>query len=55
MTEKELEEAKRSIREYSKKINQSKESAREALYRAGICTKDGKLTKPYRIDEENNS
>jgi len=48
MSEKELKERAEAIRRAAKKACISKDSARAFLIRAGIATKNGKLTKVYR-------
>jgi len=48
MTEREREEFIAFIKEFQKKVEGNKELARECLVRAGIYTKEGKLTEPYQ-------
>jgi len=48
MTEREREEFIAFMREFQKKVEGNKELAREFLVRAGIYTKEGKLTEPYQ-------
>ncbi len=44
-------EAKKKVAEMKAFTKQlTPETAKELLVKAGICTKDGKLTKPYRQD-----
>jgi hypothetical protein len=48
MSEKEREESIRLMEEYRNKLIGNKELCREFLVKAGIYTKEGKLTDPYK-------
>ncbi len=47
MTQNEIDKTIRDMRKFTKKVSSSKKLSREFLYRAGICTKSGRLRKPY--------
>lgn len=55
MSKTEAEQILKQLAEFQKKALSSKEAAREALYRAGLITKSGKPTKPYRRAEQGNT
>ena len=48
MTRQEIAESIRSMRRYKREITSSKEAAIDALKRAGILTKTGKIASPYK-------
>lgn len=48
MTDKQLEEYRQKIKDYTKKITETPEEATKFLQRVGIIDKNGKLTKYYR-------
>ena len=48
LDKKEIEAELRAMRKQGKKIRSSKKSALAFLVRAGICDKNGRLTKHYR-------
>jgi hypothetical protein len=48
MTEKELKARIAEIRRLKRKVTASKSAARNLLVKAGIKTKSGKFTRPYR-------
>jgi len=48
MDEKEREELLAYVEEFKKKLEGNRELARDFLIRAGIYTKEGKLTEPYQ-------
>jgi len=57
MTAKEAKKVSEEIRAYTKELSklppkEAKKQAREALVGAGICTKKGELTKPYKLVKE---
>ena len=58
MTAKEAKKVAEEIKAYTKELSQlphkeAKKLARELLVGAGICTKKGELTKPYKLVKEN--
>jgi len=55
MSKSEAEQILKQLAKYQKKALSSKEAAREALYRAGLITKSGKPTAPYRRAEHGNT
>lgn len=48
MTRKEVAESIHKMRQYGKKASSSKESAIDALKKAGILTKSGDVAEPYK-------
>ena len=48
MTDREREEFIAYAETFKKKVEGNKELSLAFLHRAGICTKDGKLTEPYK-------
>jgi hypothetical protein len=42
----------KEFKKFAKEINKTKESSKDFLIRAGILTRDGKLTKHYILTEE---
>ncbi|MBW7866371.1 MAG: hypothetical protein H3C30_18375 [Candidatus Hydrogenedentes bacterium] len=48
MTKKELKKNSEEMKRLRLKVCASKESARDFLVKAGICTKSGRLAKAYR-------
>lgn len=48
MTAREAKKVVSEIKAYTKQL--TAESSKELLVKAGICTKDGKLTKAYKQD-----
>ena len=48
MTERERNEFLAYLEELSEKVKGNRELSLDLLSRAGICTKDGKLTEPYK-------
>lgn len=48
MTVKEINKSVKNMKEYTKKVTSSKSKSIEFLTKAGICTRDGHLTKAYR-------
>lgn len=48
LVKKEVQKQIRVINEQSKKVNATKKTALAFLVRAGICTKNGRLTTRYR-------
>lgn len=48
MTREEIAESIRSMRRYKREVTSSKEAAIDALKKAGIFTKTGKVASPYK-------
>jgi len=48
MTDKERQEFFAYVEEFKKKIEGNRELSLDFLSRVGICTKEGKLTEPYK-------
>ena len=48
MTERERNELIAYMQEFGKKVAGNRELSLDFLSRVGICTKDGKLTEPYK-------
>jgi len=48
MTDREREESIQLMEEYRKKLSGNKKLCREFLVKAGIYTKEGRLTEPYK-------
>jgi len=48
MSQLELQEYKKSLKEYKKEVTSTKETARKFLITLGVVTKTGRKTKPYK-------
>jgi len=48
MTDKEVDRLIKEMRAYTKELFKDKEKSKDFLVRAGIITKNGNLTKPYK-------
>jgi len=48
MTEKERQEFLAYVEKFKKKVEGNRELSLDFLSRVGICTKEGKLTEPYK-------
>ena len=48
MTEKEREELLAYVEKFLKEVEGNREKSLNFLHEVGICTKDGKLTEPYK-------
>ena len=48
MTEKEIEEMKKGLKQYQKKVTSSKEASRKFLIELGVVDKDGNRTEHFQ-------